>query len=758
MSNRIKGITVQISGDTTGLNKALEGTEKKIGSTQKQLKDVERLLKLDPTNTTLLEQKQRLLATAVGETREKLDALNDANEQVAKSAEIYGAWKKAYDPIQEEITTTQKKLADLRNQQQEMKDVGEVDTDAYREIVEQAEAAAKELRELKNQAKAVSEEFGNPVSPEQYDSLQREIAATEISLRDLAKKANDVDKALDGIDSQEVDELGDSLEDAANDASNLGDMLKAGAIIEGAKGIVSSLKDVSEETKEHRKIMASLEVSSEKAGYTAEQTQQAYEELYGVLADDQSAATTLANLQALGLSQEKLHALIQGTIGSWATYGDSIPIDSLAESINETVKAGRVTGTFADILNWGAKEGETYGVAMREATEENEAWNASVEDAESAEDFFNLALQQCSTEAERANLIMNALAEQGLTDASEKWQENNASMVESNKVSAEMQEQMAVLGEKIEPVVTRLTSLVVQALEWFNSLDEGTQMTILGTIAIVAALGPVSTAFSGVTSSIGNVIQILPKMQTMFSSVIGFIASNPIVLLIAAIVGLVALIATKGDEIQAVLQKVDDFLQGIFTRDWTEVFGPVLGGILNDFFANVKAIWDSIKTIFDGIIDFIRGVFTGDWERAWNGVVSIFDGIFSGLVSLAKTPLNAIISLVNRAIDGINAGIQAVNKLPGVNIGTLGHLPMLATGGEVIRGSAVVGDGGPELLTVANGRTVVQPLTNNTTNHNTSLGGVNITVYGAPGQNVRELAEIVMDEIQSEYGRKEAAL
>lgn len=135
--------------------------------------------------------------------------------------------------------------------------------------------------------------------------------------------------------------------------------------------------------------MGSLEVSSQNAGYTAEQTAESYRTLYGVLADDQTAATTTANLQALGLSQEELSTVIEGTIGAWATYGDSIPIDGLAESINETVKTSTVTGTFADMLNW----------------------------AGTSEDAFNEKLAACGSESERVNLVMQEMANQGLVDA-----------------------------------------------------------------------------------------------------------------------------------------------------------------------------------------------------------------------------------------------------------------------------------------------------------------------------------------------------
>lgn len=78
MADRVKGITIEIGGDTTGLSKALGDVNRKINSTQTQLKDVERLLKLDPTNVDLLAQKQRLLAEAIEKTEDKLQAVKDA--------------------------------------------------------------------------------------------------------------------------------------------------------------------------------------------------------------------------------------------------------------------------------------------------------------------------------------------------------------------------------------------------------------------------------------------------------------------------------------------------------------------------------------------------------------------------------------------------------------------------------------------------------------------------------------------------------
>ena len=169
--------------------------------------------------------------------------------------------------------------------------------------------------------------------------------------------------------------------------------------------------------------------------------------------------------------------------------------------------------------------------------------------------------------------------------------------------------------------------------------------------------------------------------------------------------------------------------------------------------------------MLNGIIDFIRGIFTGDWERAWNGVKEIFGGMFQMLISLAKAPLNSIISLSNGMISGINWVIRKVNSFSftnpfsgetvGFHFGEIGKVPYLAKGGVLSQGSAVVGEAGPELLTMMGNRAVVQPLTNQT-EKTSYFGGLTVYVYGAPGQDESELADLVADKVQAEIQRQEA--
>lgn len=839
MADRIKGITIEIGGDTTALSKALSGVNKEISTTQKQLRDVERLLKLDPGNVTLLEQKQRLLADSVEQTKQKLDSLKNAEKQVQQQFAQGKVSQAQYDALQREIVATE-----------------------------------AELRKAEKAASSFQDEIAQQKGESALKQLGDAASGTASKVKKIDEKPiEDVEDAAKGADS--------ALDKAGKSASNFADYLKADAIVEGVKGLAQSLKDLNEETMEYRKIMGTLETSSEAAGYHMDQTDEIFSHFYAVLGDDQTAATATANLQALGVSIDDLWALTEGATGAWAKYGDSIPIDGLAESINETIRSGQVTGTFADVLNWGSKEGETFGVMLKENTEENEEWNKAVQDAATAEDFFNLALQDAETQADRTNLVLQAMADQGLGDLNDAWFDNNKQIARANTAQLAFTDKMSQLSERLQPVFTAVQEGINGILQAILDVTAGIDMnTIVGYIneffaavsnvvaflienkeIVLGVLGAIGTAMAAL--KIVEFVQSVVSGISAISTALSFLAANPVVLVIAAIVALIAvlvLIVTKGEEIKAWLAGFNEWLQGVFATDWTEIFGPVLGGVLNGFFSLLKGIWDgvyqilggvidfiqgiftgnweqawsgvqqivsgvwdtitglitgacdliesilsgldswlqgvfktdwteifgpglgdiinafmknientwnTIKKIFQGVIDFVQGVFTGNWEQAWQGVVNIFGGLFDNLVNMVKSPLNGIIGLLNGAISAINGLISGLNSISftmpswlggghfGINIPYIPKIPYLAKGGILSQGSAIVGEAGPELLTMMGSRAMVQPLTSSTTNQ-TNLGGVNITVYGAPGQDVRALADIIMDEMQNATERKAA--
>ncbi len=215
---RIKGITIEIDGSTTGLDKALKATDSNISSVQRSLQDVNRLLKVDPSSTELLSQKQKLLSQAVSETKDRLDALKEASQQAAKTAGNYDAWKAAYAPIQEEIGKTQEKTKELKEKMSELEKAGKVDTSEYKALGEELKVEQGHLTELKQKAKDVSEEFGNPISHEQYDLLQREIIETEQNLKNLEEQA----KKSASVLGTQMQEAGRKMNEAGDNISEVG--------------------------------------------------------------------------------------------------------------------------------------------------------------------------------------------------------------------------------------------------------------------------------------------------------------------------------------------------------------------------------------------------------------------------------------------------------------------------------------------------------------------------------------------------------
>lgn len=677
---------------------------------------------------------------------------------------------KRVDLLADRYFESEKKVSDLRSALQK----------AVQEYGNTSKEAQNAAAALDRQEAAASK------AKTEYNNARTALNKMNSELGDLTAQSERAAGGLKGFIA--------NLKASADEAKNIdfGDVLGAEIIVEGAKSIIDAIGQTIDEVSNYRKIMASLDVASEKAGYTAEETAAGYNRLYGVLGDDQTAATTLSNLQALGLSQDNLIQLLDSAVGAWATYGDSIPIDGLAEAINETVRTGTVTGTFADVLNWGSKEGETFGVMLKDNTEANQEWNDAVADATTAEDFFNLALQDASTEAERANLVYQAMASQGLEEAGQQWRNQNEDIVAANEAQAEFSENAAVLAERVAPAVNAvkdgfndLFSAVLQMTEGIDfqavadAISAGFAFVIENKDVIVGDLVAIGAGIAALNlvklgTDIASVISGTSTLLSVFPSLGGVVGAlaGPFGIVIATITAAAVLINTFGDQFQQVLSTVDSYLQDVFATDWTETFG-FLGEFLNSFFANVKNIWNSIKSVFDGVIDFVRGVFTSDWERAWKGVREIFEGVVSGLATIMKAPINGIIGLFNGLVRSINSMIDGINSLSftnpfsgetvGFNFRHFGTIPYLAEGGIVRSGMAIVGEAGPELMTVLGNRTVVQPLPasfassgNNQSASGFPAGDINITVYGAQGQDVNELADILMRKIERATEQREA--
>ena len=673
--SRVSGITIKIDGDVTGLDKALKGVNGKIKETQTQLKDVQRLLKFDPGNTELLRQKQELLGKAVGNTKEKLAQLKDAEKQLKDAGVDQNS--EQFQALRREIIATEDSLDGL-------KDAANESNVALEKIGATADKVSSGAQKVADATAGISR------------TAQAGLAAAAAATVKIVDSYADYEQLIGGVETLFKGDA-DALVARANGAYKTAG-LSANAYMETATGFAASL-------------VSSLGGDTKKAVDLADM-----------------AITDMAdNANKMGSDISSIQNAYQGFSKQNYTMLDNLKLgyggtkEEMQRLLDEAEKLSGIhydIGNYADIVNAIHVIQDEMGITGTTAKEAEGTISGSI----------------AAFKASVSNLLA------GMGDANADVDQLTDNVVEAFKTMA----------GNIIPILQNI----------WDHLPGGAKFA-LGGMAVMAAISPVAGAISNISGAVGKLTTIIPKIGTAFSSMASFVMANPIVLLIAAIVALVALIATKGDEIQAALQKLDDWLQGIFAKDWTEIFGPVLGDILNGFFANVKDIWESIKQVFDGVIDFIRGVFTGDWQRAWEGVKEIFGGVFSGLATLAKAPINGIIALLNGAINGINMMIDALNGLHftipswvpllggksfGLHLARVGSIPYLAKGGILSQGSAVVGEAGPELLTLTGGKAVVQPLSGN----GPSLKGVEGLLGGisdklGAGQPVTIVVQSVLD-------------
>ena len=628
-----------------------------------------------------------------------------------------------------------------------------------------------DLQSLKKQYADAVLEFGKGSSSARR--LQGEIKELSSDLNTNKSRLADA--------AAQVDKLGDEYNDTSRQAASFGDIV-AGSFVGNvladlASEAGSALMSLGSDAISAADSLTKFESTMDFAGFdskTIQETEKAMQDYASrTVYDLETVSNTVAQLGANGVDNFEALTEAAGNLNAVAG-GNADTFQSVAQVLTQTAGAGKLTTEnwnqltdaipgASGVLQQAMLDAGAYTGNFREAMEEGEIsaeeFNASIMELGNSD-----AAKQAATSVDTVEGAVGNL-QATITDLITSFLANGGTEMITgfiNALNAGFQQLGAWISANQDQIMDFAQNAFTGIMDFGKFIVDNWE-TIVSDLAIIGA-GIAALKLAKFATDIGSIISGAATLTSVFPALGGAVTllTGPFGLVIAAVTGVILVINTFGDQIQAVLQTVDDFLQNVFATDWTTVFGPVLGEVLNGFMANVKNIWDSIKSVFDGVIDFVRGVFTGDWERAWNGVKEIFGGIFGGLVSLVKAPINGIISLINAALGGIDTLINAANSIPGVNIPNVPRIPLLAKGGIVRNGSAIVGEAGPELLTVLGNRTIVQPLSSHYAAASGGGGGgavvpnINITVYGAEGQDENALAEIVMQKIQAATARKGA--
>ena len=278
---------------------------------------------------------------------------------------------------------------------------------------------------------------------------------------------------------------------------------------------------------------------------------------------------------------------------------------------------------------------------------------------------------------------------------------------------------LADVGESVQISLLPFFEMAIDALKsfkgWWDSLDQGTKNWIITLAGIAAVIGPALVVIGTLMSSVTKITAGVKDLATVWSGLgkLFGLSGGWFAVAVIAIAALVAGLVWAYNNVEWFRNGVNAFFQGV-SDIAVEVFN-FMGGYISNIFGgiiqNFQNFFDAGKRIFTGFIDFITGIFTGDWERAWNGVVNIFGGIFDGIAAMAKAPFNGMIGLINAFLGGLN-NIKIPKWVPGVGgkSFSISTLPYLADGGHVLNGQAIVGEAGPELLSNKNGKTTVTPL------------------------------------------------
>lgn len=481
---------------------------------------------------------------------------------------------------------------------------------------------------------------------------------------DIEADGSDAEKALKDVE-QAAQQTGDGLEKAGDGAKkaekDFGALTVAAgtlvadaltSVISGAADTVAALLELSESTREYRDDMAKLESAFANNGLNAEQAKSVYEDFYSVLGESDRSVEAANHLATMTNNMQELNTWGHIVSGVTAKFGDSLPIEGLTEAANETAKLGEVTGPLADALNWAAKEGETFGVTLKENTKENEAWNTAVKEATSAEEYFNLALQECTTEQERATLITDTLNRM-YREAGDAYDESTRSIQDARYATLDMEEAQAKIGEALEPVTTAWTNLKTRGLEAITpaieKVSEGIQnvtqwlrehetaATII--TAVVLALAAAFTVFA-VALGIAGVIQLVTVAMASLGTVIAFITS-PITLVIAGIAALVAAFLylwnncegfrnfwiALWENIVAIASQVWAVIVAKFSEAWAAIQAAWAQAA-----PYLSAVWEAIKAIFSVVKAVLSGFFSDAW-LAIKGIASVWASFFSGVWS-----------------------------------------------------------------------------------------------------------------------------
>ena len=630
-ANRIKGITIEIGGDTTKLQTALKGVNTQVKSTQQQLKDVEKLLKLDPGNTELLAQKHRLLGEAVAATKEKLETLKTAAEQANTALANGDISKEQYDALQREIIETEKDLEALEKQANEsataLQSIG-AKGEKLQTVGENISNVGTKLLPVTAGVTALGTAAVKTAAD--FDSAMSKVAAVS------GATGEDFDKL-----KAKAREMGSKTKFSASEAAEaMNYMAMAGwkteDMLSGIEGVMNlaaaSGEDLATTSDIVTDALTAFGLSAQDSGHFAD-----------ILAAASSNANT--NVSMMG-ETFKYCAPIAGALG----FSAEDTAEAIGLMANSGIKGSQAGTALRTIMNNLSGDVKICGSSIGEVTVATTNADGSMRDlsdilADCRTAFSGLSESEKAAAAESLvgkNAMSGFLALMNageadinkLSSAIDNCDGCAANMAETMNnnlegqltiLKSQLQELAISFGEMLMPAIRTIVGWIQKLVDWLNSMDEGTRKVIITVALVAAALGPVLIVVGKIISAIGTIMTIIPKLAGVINAAKGVFAAfnavcaaNPYVLIIAAIVALVAAFIYLWNNCEEFRQFWIDLWEGI-----KEI---------------AIAVWEALKAFFQAAWEAIKSTA----ETIWNGIKNFFQGLWDGIKAIFQTVVDAI--------------------------------------------------------------------------------------------------------------------
>ncbi len=688
--SRVKGITIEIGGDTTKLQTALKNVNTEIKGTESKLKDVNKLLKMDPGNTELLSQKYKTLQEDIENTKKKLDTLKEASKQADQALQDGKISQDQYDALQREIAETEQ---DLKGLEQEYKNFGSVQA-------QEVAAAGEKMKDFGDKVTNVGTGLTTGVTvplvalgtagAANFAEVDKTMALTNKTMGNTSEEAEMLNKAMKNAASNSTYGMKDAATATLNFARAGLDAEQASAALAPAmnlaageggnldtvsSGLVATINGFHgsfDEAGQYADVFAAacnnsaLDVDSlsgamsvaapifASAGYSVNDAA-----LYmGVMANNGIEADKAANSLKTGIarlvSPAKEGAEMMDQLGISVTNSDGTMKDSV------TIQK--------ELHDAFSKLSESEQIAAASAIfgkNQMAPWLALINTAPEDVGALDESLSNCAgTTDEMAEAMMS-----GFGGSIEKLKSSIDVLVTS-------------IGEALAPTIQKVAEFIQGLVDKFNSLTPAQQQTIVQIGLVIAAIGPLLIVIGKVISSVGTIMTWAPKIVSGVQGIIGIgsslmgglktlwavIAANPIILVVAAIAAAVAAFVYFWNTSEsfrqfwiglweAIKNAVQIVVQAIIT-----FFTQTIPEAFQAFVAFFQGLWQGITEFFSGIWEGMKQIVSSAWEAIQLGIqtaVNAIGAFFATALTVITTPFQAIWNACTQIITTVWEGIKS---------------------------------------------------------------------------------------------------